>query len=132
MHRLPIWKITPFLRILLPLVAGIIIQWYFQVSLDFIILALASFTIAFSLFYFLPLSLRFKISFLQGNLLNCMVLVIGLLITWNKDVRHTADWYGNYYTDSSYVIVRIDEPLIEKTKSFKADGFVEAVINNEN
>lgn len=131
MLRLPIWKTTPFLRILLPLVAGIIIQWYFQVSVEFIVLTLGSFTIAFSLFYFLPLSVRFKISFLQGNLLNCMILAVGLLITWNKDVRHTADWYGNYYSDSSYIIVRIDEPLIEKTKSFKADGIVETVINND-
>lgn len=131
MHRLPVWKTAPFLRILLPLVAGIIVQWYFQISLPVIIVAIISFTFSYLLFYFLPLAVRFKIQAVQGLLLNCVLLGAGLFITWNKDTRHTGDWYGNYYKDSNFIIVRIDEPLVEKTKSYKADGFVEAVMNND-
>lgn len=130
MHRLPVWKTAPFLRLLLPLVAGIIVQWYFQISLPVIIVAIISFTFSYLLFYFLPLAVRFKIQTLQGLLLNCVLLGVGLFITWNKDTRHTDDWYGNYYKDSNFIVVRIDEPLVEKTKSYKADGFVEAVMNN--
>lgn len=54
----------------------------------------------------------------------------GAFVTWQKDIRHHGNWYGNYYKDSSWLVVRIDEPLIEKPKSYKADGFVEAVIEN--
>lgn len=129
--QIPVWKTAPFLRLLLPVVIGIIIQWYVQIEVPIILLALASFTIALLLFYLLPLSLRFKIQVLQGLLLNSVLLIFGLLLTWNKDTRHTSDWYGNYYTDSNFIVVRIDEPIIEKTKSYKADGFVEAVINND-
>ena len=131
MHRLPVWKTAPFLRLLLPLVAGIIVQWYFQISLPVIAVTIVSFTFSYLLFYFLPLSLRFKIQALQGLLLYCVLLSVGLFITWNKDTRHTSDWYGNYYKDSSFIVVRIDEPLIEKTKSYKADGFVETVMIND-
>ena len=129
--QIPVWKTAPFLRLLLPVVIGIIIQWYVQIEVPIILLALASFTIALLLFYLLPLSLRFKIQVLQGLLLNSVLLIFGLLLTWNKDTRHTKEWYGNYYTDSNFIIVRIDEPVIEKTKSYKADGFVEAVIKND-
>lgn len=54
-----------------------------------------------------------------------------MLVTWQKDVRHNKKWYGNFYKEGSYLLVRIDEPPVEKNKSFKADGYVEAVINND-
>ncbi len=52
-----------------------------------------------------------------------------MFITWHKDIRHQNNWYGHQYNDSSSVIVRINEPLIEKSKSFKAEGYVETIIN---
>jgi competence protein ComEC len=54
-----------------------------------------------------------------------------LLITWQKDVQHSNNWFGKYYHDSDYLVVRINEPLIEKSKSYKADGYVESVIHND-
>ena len=53
-----------------------------------------------------------------------------MVITWNKDVRHHQNWYGNSYNDSSYIIVRIDEPVVEKLKSFKVTAFATTIINN--
>jgi competence protein ComEC len=132
MNRLPVWKTAPFFRILLPFVAGIIIQWYVQIDFVLIWLMIISFAVAYGLFYLLPLSLRFKIASLQGLLLYAIILATGLLITWNKDIRHNAEWYGNYYADTNYEVVTIDEPLIDKAKSFKAEGIVESVINNNN
>lgn len=57
-------------------------------------------------------------------------LAAGALLSWQKDIRHHNNWYGNFYTDSSYIIATINEPLVEKTKSYKADAMVEAVITN--
>jgi len=113
---------------LLPLIMGILLQWYLQVSVSVIIAALFSFSLALGLFFMLPISLRFKIRPLQGIIIQLLLIVAGALLTWQKDIRHSNSWYGNYYNDSSYLIVRIDEPLVEKTKSFKADGYVEAVL----
>ena len=69
---------------------------------------------------------------LQGVIIQLLLICFGLLITWQKDIRHDSKWYGNYYKDSSYLVVRIDEPLVEKTKSFKANGYVESVLQNGN
>ena len=126
-----LWKKAPFIRLLLPLVAGIILQWYIQISVVVIITALISFSISFLLFLLLPIALRFKLQVLQGFIIHLLLTSFGLLITWQKDVRHNDNWYGNHYRDSSYLVVRIDEPLIEKTKSYKADGYVESVIQND-
>ncbi|MEP7255126.1 MAG: ComEC family competence protein, partial [Ferruginibacter sp.] len=127
-YGIPLWKKAPFIRLLLPLVAGIILQWYVQISVVVIITALISFSISFLLFLLLPIALRFKLQALQGFIIHLLLISFGLLVTWQKDVRHNNDWYGNYYRDSSYLVVRIDEPLVEKNKSFKADGYVESVI----
>lgn len=130
-YGIPLWKKTPFIRLLLPLVAGIILQWYIQVSAVVILTALASFSISFLLFLLLPLALRFKLQALQGFVIHLLLISFGLLVTWQKDVRHNNNWYGNYYRNSSYLVVRINEPLVEKNKSFKADGYVESIIQND-
>jgi len=128
---IPVYKTAPFIRLLLPFVAGIILQWYLQISSPVIVMAAIGFGAANLLFYFLPLALRFKLQSVQGFLINLLLLTLGLLITWQKDIRHKSGWYGNYYKDSNYILARIEEPLIEKTKSYKADAFVEAVINSD-
>ncbi len=127
----PIWKKAPFIRLLLPLIAGILLQWYQQFPLSVGIDGIISFLIAYLLFFQFPLAIRFKLQPLQAIFLNLMLVSAGLLLTWQKDVRHTSDWFGQYYQERDYLIVRIDEPLIEKAKSYKADGYVEAVIQND-
>jgi competence protein ComEC len=126
--RIPLYKTAPFIRLLLPFVGGIMLQWYAQFILPVIIVAVAGFTIANGLFYLLPLSLRFKLQLLQGILINIVLLALGMFITWQKDDRHNNNWYGNYYRDSAYIIARIDEPLIEKAKSYKTEAVVEEII----
>ena len=129
-YTIPIWKKAPFIRLLLPLIAGIVLQWYLQIPLQIIVTAFISFSIAFLLFLLLPIALRFKIQPLQGIIIQLLIAALGVWLAWQQDVRHHDKWYGNYYKEGSYMIVRIDEPLVEKNKSFKADGYVEAVVQD--
>ena len=127
----PLWKKAPFVRLLLPLAAGILLQWYGDIPVAVAISGISSFGIAYLLFFLLPLALRFKTQWLQGIILHLVILSLGLLLTWQKDVRHYSNWFGRYYRDSDYVVIRIDEPLVKKAKSDKANGYIEAVIHND-
>lgn len=129
-HTIPIWKTAPFLRLLLPLIAGIMLQWYFQIPLPVVVTALISFSISFLLFLVLPIAMRFKLKRLQGFIIQLLFMSAGALITWQKDIRHQPGWYGNYYSEGSYLVVRIEEPLTEKNKSFKTEAFAETIIQN--
>jgi len=129
-YKIPFWKNAPFIRLLLPLITGIIIQWYCTVSLSFIVVSLISFSISFYLFYLLPKRLKFKLKVLHGIILQLLLVSLGFLITWQKNIRNDTNWYGNFYNQENYLLVRINEPLTEKTKSYKADGFVEAIIKD--
>lgn len=127
----PVWRQMPVIRVLIPFILGILLQWYLQFVFWLTATAAICFGAALLAFTFLPLALKFTLRPLQGMLLNGIVLCAAAGITWQKDVRHSIGWYGNKYTDSSVLVVRIDEPPVEKAKSFKADGVVETVINGD-
>ena len=129
-HKIPVWKAAPFIRLLLPFIAGTILQWYLQPPLYFILTSFLTFCIAFLFFYRLPLELRYKYAWLQGVFLNLFILSCALIITWKQDIRHTKNWFGHFYNDKAVLVVKINEPLIEKTNSYKADGIVENIISD--
>ncbi|MBC7868410.1 MAG: ComEC/Rec2 family competence protein, partial [Gloeobacteraceae cyanobacterium ES-bin-316] len=108
-----------------------VLQWYIQFSLSYLLLCLFSFLIAFLLTYFFSPSGMYYVRKFQGVLFYLFMVSVGLLLTWQNDSRQLASWYGRYYSDSSSLLVKINEPLIEKARSFKAEGTVVSVIDGE-
>lgn len=129
--NIPIWKTAPITRLLVPFVMGILLQWYLQASVLLIMSCTAGFSIAFFLFSFFSLAKKFKLQVVQGLLLQLMLLSAGMLVTWNKDIRHHRNWYGSSYKESDFIIAIINEPLVEKTKSYKADARIVQIIRND-
>jgi competence protein ComEC len=128
LKQLFVWKQSPFIRLLVPVIAGILLEWYLKIPLIVIIAEAVCFTAALFLFKFLPIGVRFKWQPLQGVCLNLLLASFGLFITWQKDIRHYKNWFGNYYQNNCQLIIRIDEPIIEKEKSYKANGYIESII----
>ncbi len=129
-YKIPLWKQAPYVRILLPFVAGIIVQFYIHVPLIVTIISTIIFISLYLSFSFLPLTFKYKFQWLQGLILNFIIFCAALFLTWQNDIRNSAKWFGNYYTDSSTLIIKINEPLVEKEKSYKVEGRVDAVITN--
>ena len=48
-----------------------------------------------------------------------IILLLGMMLVWNKNLHHHNNWYGNFYKKEQAILVRIDEPLTEKEKTFK-------------
>lgn len=128
--ELPIWKKAPFIRLLLPLMVGIVWQWYQQFDWIFPALGTLCFALALVLFARLPLAARFKLNALQGILLFGIIVTVGMLLVWQKDIRHHHNWYGLRYQNDDALVLRIDELLLEKTKSFKATAAVETILQS--
>ena len=127
---IPIWKKAPFIRLLLPLIAGILLEWHLKVPALIGLVAVISFFIAYLLFFLFPFAVQFKLHVIRSVILNLLLISAGVLITWQKDAQHNNNWFGQRYENGDYLIVRINEPPVEKAKSFKAEGYVEAVIHN--
>jgi competence protein ComEC len=130
-YKIFIWKKAPFIRLLVPVIVGILIQYYSPLAVVTILLAAGIFFAALSIFLFTPLVFRFKFPAISGALISGCLVCIGTFLTWNKDIRNHDKWYGHRYDTSSYGVATIIEPLIEKPKSYKALVNVESITNND-
>ena len=124
------WKRSPFIRLLLPLMAGIIIQWHWQFTLTTLWILLASSFTFLLLFFGISFFQRFKLAWLNGIGIAILFISIGALLTWYNDIRHNEKWFGNTYADNTAIVVSLDEPLVEKTKSLKANATVNYIIKD--
>lgn len=129
MREIPVWKRAPFLRLIIPLIIGIILEWKCQIDLFIIPVAATISITGLIIIHFLPLAYKFTYDPLRGAFIFILLLAAGMFFTWNKDIRHDADWFQNHYHDSDFIIIKINEPLIEKPKSFKAEGITEELIS---
>lgn len=114
------WSKAPFTRLLFALIAGITLQW--QLQFPFLILiVLFPICVVLSLIYFLtPVNWKYRFNYLNGITINLLIGITGALLVWLHDIRNNKKWIGNYSTNNSYLVITIEEPLVEKTNSFKA------------
>jgi competence protein ComEC len=124
-------KRAPFLRIVLFLSAGILLQWHCQFTkVSWYLVSSATF-ISQICFSQMNLFKRFRYGFLDGIVYLFHFISLGALLTIAKDTRNATHWFGNYeITNVDALIVSIDEPLSEKPKSFKAVATIQHVVNN--
>ncbi len=113
------------------MIVGILVQWKMQ--LDIYSLYLLSITSAVVLvsFFFIPLFSRFKLVFANGILINLLFFAFGAMLAWQKDIRNNKQWLGNFYKDKNGLVVTLDEPPVEKTKSIKANATIQYLIQND-
>jgi len=130
-YHIFIWKKAPYLRLVIPFITGILLQFYFKMEIAIIV---SSGIVALGLlvaFTFLPESFRYYFRFTQGIFICLLLILFGAFITWQKEVHHYSNWYGKYIDSGSFVVATIQEPPVEKAKSFKALVSVETLINKE-
>ena len=120
----------PFVKLLLPLMAGIVIQWYLQLPLPLWQLIFIGSLIIYISFFFLPLFNRYKLSVLNGLTSSFIFASIGAVLVWSSDIRNNNQWFSKLTNKNSGFIVTLTENPVEKAKSFKANGLVNYTINN--
>jgi competence protein ComEC len=126
---IPVWKSTPFIRYLIPLIAGIIAAWYFQFSFT-TAFAVAAASIFCSLVHYIFRN-RIKLSWLFGTSVSFAFISLGVILVQIKQPSYKNDWLGHHYNENDIVSIRLLEPLSEKEKSYKALGEFLSVKHNE-
>lgn len=123
-QTLYLWKQAPFLRLVTPLMAGIVFQWYAApaVWLAWTVFILC---IAGVVFFNLRISFRqYKSGWINGLFINTCLLALGMLLVWYRDAGHQQQWLKRHYREKDIVTVVLQEGLSEKTNSFKANAAV--------
>lgn len=127
----PVWKEAPFIRMLVPLMAGIIIQWYSPFTVSTLIATAFVCTLLLIVFSFFKGYVLFAYKWIAGILLMSLFVIAGALLTQFKNITHQTKWFGNTYTEGATIIAVLNEPLVEKNKSYKAIASVIAIDDNK-
>jgi len=118
------------MRFLLPLIAGIVLQWNLQIQPGILWIALCMSAIATILFFFIPFFKRYKLSALSGLAVTLLFITLGGLLSWYKNIQHDVNWFGKRYKNENALIVTLIENPVEKTKSYKANASVDYILKN--
>lgn len=126
-----IWKRAPFLRLLIPLMAGIVLQWHLQINVKVLWISLVISLILVAAFFFISFFERYKHTATSGTAIAFLFASLGALLVWQKDIRNNPDWFGINYTNEAALVVTLREPPVEKNKSYKANASVDFIIQNK-
>ena len=130
LNKAQVWERAPFLRLLLPLIMGIVLYPDGLVAQS-ITLYVGLFVVVVSGYTVNALS-RKKIfpSFVSFVLLHVAVIVGGWLLCYYHDVRHHSDWYGHAAKDANSLVVRVDAQPAERAKTWKVNIAVTHVVKD--
>lgn len=124
------WDELPVVRILLPFIIGILLGIRFNLPATGTLLMLAGlWLVILMLFNWKKWKSDFVYQWVYGFLLFFLILFISFERTnQKKDINHPRH-FAHFLTDTSYVMLRLNEPLIEKFRSFKAEVSVLEIRN---
>jgi competence protein ComEC len=123
-------KQTPALRFLIPIVAGILLQYHFSIGIKVLAMVAATASILLVTFSFLSLAKRNALGWIKGLLINLFLIAIGAGLSFTKNISNRSAWVGDYINKEAPVIVTLQENISTKEKSFKALATFNAVYNN--
>jgi len=130
-YQIHLWKEAPFVRLILPIIAGIFVQWHFPITIYLILLLLAFSFCGIILFYFLKIELRFRYKYIQSIFIYLYIFSFALLLTWNSNLTNQPEWFGNKINNKDAIMVKIEEPIEIKDFGIKAIVNVCRVINKK-
>jgi competence protein ComEC len=129
--NIPVFKEAPFVRLLIALVAGILMQWYLPLNNKLIYILFG-----------LVILVLFSASLLGSNkvIAKRFILSLGfhgilfLLGTWlveSREIDNNKNHYSNIIQQDSAaaIILALDEPIVNKTKTYKANANVIAMVS---
>lgn len=124
------WRAVPFLRLLIPLTAGILIEQHFPFSFQIILVSTAAFFCLFCAVNFLPIARRYQLSWLPGLSINLLTLCFGWALIYFQNIENNTGWIGHYIKGKETVLLTLQEPLTEKPGSYKSLAKAESVLKN--
>ena len=120
-------KTLPFLRLLIALSAGVTAQWYLDITVLPTVIIMCVVVLLLIVFSRLSLSKKFTLGWLRGVLLLLLFFTTGIILTFNQNITNNRYWYEKYYKPGNILLLTIQEPLVEKSNSYKALADVDAI-----
>jgi competence protein ComEC len=114
----------PALRLLLPFVSGILLQWYASPGIYIVVTTMIIAFAALLMVSHISMPSHFQHKLLPGIAMNILFISSGAVTLWCKDITNDRKWIGNIYQTPGLVIATADEPPVEKTNVYSVTASV--------
>lgn len=126
-----LWHKAPWVRSLAALMLGIGLQWHLALPLLFLIITFVICLLFITLYSLGSVELRYRLAVMNGAAVLLLFISASALLVWNKDVRNNSRWAGCLYKPDARIVATLQEPLVEKTNSYKAVAHFTSVLKND-
>ena len=126
--RTHLWHYAPFLRLLIPLMAGITIQWYLHIPIGVLLVLIIVLLLLSSVYFFLSDADKYRFASVNGLILHVLIATTGGCLVFINDIRNEKSWVG-HFNDADYHVIRLLEPLVEKENSYKALADIQYILS---
>ena len=123
----PFWKEAPFIRLLAPFVAGIILQWYLKTPVAAWWTGACMAISGLFAYPFFHLYSQYRIRWINGVFIAGLLFSLGAMLTHYKDSAPLAVQTASFCQEQVTITVIIEEPLSEKPASFKTIASISAI-----
>jgi competence protein ComEC len=125
------WRRAPFVKILIPFILGILLQWYYPLPSSLIIIAI-SFALPGAIFlFFLPLRFRFRYTKIHAVVIYVLIFFFGSYITYEALPGNHKSWYGSLYQKNDVLLMVLQESLVEKENSYRTTAELKGILRKQ-
>ena len=115
--HIPFWKDAPFVRIIVPFIAGIAISYYTAIDEKIIFIFLLVSIVAALCYSFFEIEWKFRFKYSSGIVLTLLILSSGAYVASLKNPYNNCN--VSFPKEASYILT-LKEPLSQKKSSWKA------------
>ncbi|MCW3087738.1 MAG: ComEC/Rec2 family competence protein [Sediminibacterium sp.] len=123
------WRSIPFLRLLLPFIAGMLVAYYAEPRRGLLLVSSLVAVFLSVCFRYIPIAKKYTFRWVNGLLFNALMACAGAMIVFVQNIQHDPRWIGYHLQNSNGILVTIQEPLTEKPSTFKTIVKAESVLS---
>ncbi|MFT3902112.1 MAG: ComEC/Rec2 family competence protein [Niabella sp.] len=123
---------NPFFKLLPPLMAGILLQWYWQYPVKVGLTVIAAGLFVLACWQITSLRQRFFYKWIAAIGWQGVWVGTGMLLVFAADIRHDRDWFAPKIRSGDKLALIIQEYPIEKERSYKAEALVGYILRENN
>jgi competence protein ComEC len=114
------WRSVPLLRLLIPLVTGIITERYLAVPVSIPAAICSAGIFILFLVRFLSPAKKFTLRWLNGSAISLLMAGAGIFLMRVRNTENDPAWLGHHLQENNLVSVTLQEDPVEKPNSYKA------------
>ena len=125
------WKTVPFLRLFLPLISGLLFEYYVPLRAVFLLPGFAISIIVLIFYNCIPFRIKFRAPWIYGIATQVLFIFLGsILMHFHQDIPMTE---SEYYSKSNknYLLIQVMNDPVQRRSSYKCLARIECLVKNQ-